>query len=95
MSCRVAGCAPRRAQEPQAGLGLCLACADGGRVLIQVAGQVGLGGRTENAPTEGYFAVVAALVIVIISAGIVVNTGFNRIDLAVRRRYGLIDASGR
>jgi hypothetical protein len=39
--------------------------------------------------------VVAALVIVIISAGIVVNTGLNRIDLAVRRRYGLIDASGR
>ncbi len=66
-----------------------------GEFLIQVAGQVGLGGRTENAQTQGYFAVVVALMIVIVIVGIVVNTGFNRIDLAVRHRYGLIDANGR
>jgi NitT/TauT family transport system permease protein len=64
-----------------------------GEFLIQVGGQIGLGGRTDNALTQGYYAVVVALMIVIIVIGIVVDMGFSRLDLAVRRRYGLLDAS--
>ena len=65
-----------------------------GEFLIQVSGQLGLGGRTDNALTQGYYAIVVALMIVIILIGIVVDMGFSRLDLSVRKRYGLVDASG-
>jgi len=64
-----------------------------GEFLIQVGGQVGLGGRADNALTQGYYATLVALMIVIVVIGIVVDMGFGRLDRAVRRRFGLLDTS--
>lgn len=52
-----------------------------------------LGARTVNALTQAEFDVVVALMIVIVVMGIVVDTAFARLDLAVRRRYGLVDGA--
>ena len=52
-----------------------------------------LGGRTVNAVTQGEWAIVVALMVVIIVIGIVVDTGFSAVTRSVYRRYGLVDAS--
>jgi len=63
-----------------------------GEFLVLV-NPLSLGGRTVNAVTQGEWAVVVALMIVIVVIGIVVDVAFSRIDRSVRRRYGLIDVS--
>ena len=50
-----------------------------------------LGGRVVNATTQAEWAVVVALMIVIVFIGIVVDSGFSRVDRSVRRRYGLLE----
>jgi NitT/TauT family transport system permease protein len=62
-----------------------------GEFLIQVGGQLGLGGRTSSALIQNDYPTVMALMVVIIAIGIVVDIGFSLIDLSLRRRYGLID----
>ena len=52
-----------------------------------------LGTRTVNALTQAQFDVVVALMIVIVVIGILVDIAFARLDLAVRRRYGLLDSA--
>jgi len=63
-----------------------------GEFLVLV-NPLSLGGRTVNAVTQGEWAVVVALMIVIVVIGIVVDIAFSRVDRSVRRRYGLIDDS--
>ena len=62
-----------------------------GEFLILV-NPLSLGGRTVNAVTQGEWAVVVSMMIVIVFVGIVVDMAFSRVDRAVRDRYGLIDA---
>jgi sulfonate transport system permease protein len=52
-----------------------------------------LGARTVNALTQSEFDIVVALMIVIVAIGILVDTAFSRVDMVVRRRYGLLDAA--
>jgi NitT/TauT family transport system permease protein len=63
-----------------------------GEFLILV-NPLSLGGRTVNALTQGDFAVVVSMMIVIVFIGIMVDTVFSRVDRSVRRRYGLLDAA--
>lgn len=63
-----------------------------GEFLVLV-NPLSLGGRIINSQTQGYFAIVVAIMVVIIFIGIMVDTAFTRVDTSVRRRYGLIDAS--
>ena len=63
-----------------------------GEFLVLV-NPLSLGGRTVNAVTQGEWAVVVAMMIVIVFIGIVVDMAFSRVDRGVRRRYGLIDQS--
>ena len=63
-----------------------------GEFLVLV-NPLSLGGRTVNAVTQGEWAVVVAMMIVIVFIGIVVDVAFSRVDRGVRRRYGLIDQS--
>lgn len=52
-----------------------------------------LGGRTVNATTQAEWAVVVALMIVIVLIGIMVDVVFSRFDRSVRRRRGLLDSA--
>jgi NitT/TauT family transport system permease protein len=52
-----------------------------------------LGARTVNALTQSEFDIVVALMIVIVAIGILVDSAFARLNLGVRRRYGLLDAA--
>ena len=61
-----------------------------GEFLILV-NPLSLGGRTVNAVTQGEWAVVVAMMIVIVFVGIMVDVAFSRVDRGVRSRYGLID----
>ena len=61
-----------------------------GEFLILV-NPLSLGGRVVNSDTQGLWAVVVALMIVIVVIGIVVDMAFSRVDRSVRQRYGLID----
>jgi NitT/TauT family transport system permease protein len=63
-----------------------------GEFLIAI-NPLSLGGRTVNALTYGDYAVVVAMMIVIVFSGIMVDVAFTRDDTSVRRRYGLLDAS--
>jgi len=63
-----------------------------GEFLILV-NPLSLGGRTVNALTQGDFAVVVAMMIVIVFIGIMVDIAFTRVDLSVRRRYGLLETA--
>ncbi len=63
-----------------------------GEFLIAI-NPLSLGGRTVNALTYGDYAVVVAMMIVIVFIGIMVDVAFTRVDTSVRRRYGLLDAS--
>jgi NitT/TauT family transport system permease protein len=63
-----------------------------GEFLVLV-NPLSLGGRTVNALTQGDFAVVVALMIVIVFIGIMVDIAFTRVDLSVRRRYGLLETA--
>ena len=63
-----------------------------GEFLVLV-NPLSLGGRTVNAVTQGEWAVVVAMMIVIVFIGIVVDMAFSRVDRSVRRRYGLIELS--
>jgi len=63
-----------------------------GEFLVLV-NPLSLGGRTVNAVTQGEWAVVVAMMIVIIFIGIMVDFVFSSVDRRVRRRYGLIDAA--
>jgi NitT/TauT family transport system permease protein len=63
-----------------------------GEFLILV-NPLSLGGRTVNALTQGDFAVVVSMMIVIVFIGIMVDVAFSRVDRSVRRRYGLLDAA--
>jgi NitT/TauT family transport system permease protein len=64
-----------------------------GEFLILI-NPLSLGGRTVGAQNESDFALVVAMMIVIIFIGIMVDVAFTRIDRSVRRRYGLLDATG-
>lgn len=64
-----------------------------GEFLVLV-NPLSLGGRTVNADTQAEYAIVVALMIVIVVIGVIVDTAFSRVDRSVRRRYGLIDAAG-
>ena len=61
-----------------------------GEFLILV-NPLSLGGRLVGADTQNDYAVVVALMIVIVTIGIVVDMAFSSADRSVRRRYGLID----
>ena len=61
-----------------------------GEFLVQV-NPLSLGGRTVNAVTQGEWAVVVSMMIVIVFIGIMVDLAFARVDRSVRTRYGLID----
>jgi len=61
-----------------------------GEFLILV-NPLSLGGRTVNAVTQGEWAVVVSMMIVIVFIGIIVDMAFSSVDRSVRRRYGLID----
>jgi NitT/TauT family transport system permease protein len=61
-----------------------------GEFLVLV-NPLSLGGRVVNSNTQGDWAVVVALMIVIVIIGIVIDMGFSWADRGVRRRYGLID----
>ncbi len=63
-----------------------------GEFLILV-NPLSLGGRTINALTQTDYAVVVAMMIVIVFIGIMVDMAFSRVDRSVRSRYGLLDAS--
>ena len=63
-----------------------------GEFLVLV-NPLSLGGRTVNAVTQGEWAVVVAMMIVIVFIGIVVDMAFSWVDRGVRGRYGLIDQS--
>ena len=65
-----------------------------GEFLILV-NPLSLGGRTINANTEDEYAILVAMMIVIVIIGVLVDTAFSRVDRSVRRRYGLIDAATR
>ena len=61
-----------------------------GEFLILV-NPLGLGGRVVNANTQAEWALVVALMIVIVFVGIAVDMGFSHLDRSVRGRYGLIE----
>jgi NitT/TauT family transport system permease protein len=63
-----------------------------GEFLILV-NPLSLGGRTVNAVTQGEWAVVVSMMIVIVFIGIIVDMAFSTVDRSVRRRYGLIDSA--
>jgi NitT/TauT family transport system permease protein len=63
-----------------------------GEFLILV-NPLSLGGRTVNALTQGDFAVVVAMMIVIVFIGIMVDMAFTRVNRSVLTRYGLVDAA--
>ena len=63
-----------------------------GEFLILV-NPLSLGGRTVNAVTQGEWAVVVSMMIVIVFIGIMVDMAFSTVDRSVRRRYGLIDSA--
>jgi NitT/TauT family transport system permease protein len=65
-----------------------------GEFLILI-NPLSLGGRVVNANTQADWAVVVALMIVIVFVGIAVDTGFSHLDRSVRRRYGLIETMER
>ena len=61
-----------------------------GEFLIIVV-PLSLGTRTVNALSENEFAMLVALMIVIVTIGILVDGAFSRLNTAVRRRYGLLE----
>jgi len=63
-----------------------------GEFLILI-NPLSLGGRTVNAVTQGEWAVVVSMMIVIVFIGIIVDMAFSSVDRSVRRRYGLIDSA--
>ncbi len=63
-----------------------------GEFLVLV-NPLSLGGRTVNATTQAEWAVVVALMIVIVFIGIMVDVAFSRVDRSVRRRHGLLDSA--
>jgi len=63
-----------------------------GEFLILV-NPLSLGGRTVNAVTQGEWAVVVAMMIIIVAIGVAVDMAYSSVDRSVRRRYGLIDSS--
>lgn len=63
-----------------------------GEFLILV-NPLSLGGRTVNAVTQGEWAVVVAMMIIIVAIGVAVDMAYSTVDRSVRRRYGLIDSS--
>ena len=63
-----------------------------GEFLILI-NPLSLGGRTVNAVTQGEWAVVVSMMIVIVFIGIIVDVAFSSVDRSVRRRYGLIDSA--
>jgi NitT/TauT family transport system permease protein len=65
-----------------------------GEFLILV-NPLSLGGRVVNANTQAEWAIVVALMIVIVFVGSAVDTGFSHLDRSVRRRYGLIESMER
>ena len=52
-----------------------------------------LGGRTVNAVTQGEWAIVVAMMIVIVFIGIMVDVAFSRVDRSVRGRYGMVETA--
>ncbi|HLH28810.1 MAG TPA: hypothetical protein VKW77_07825, partial [Acidimicrobiales bacterium] len=63
-----------------------------GEFLI-IVNPLSLGARTVNALTQAEFDIVVALMIVIVGVGILVDAVFSRLDVALRRRYGLLDSA--
>ena len=61
--------------------------------FIILVNPLSLGGRTVNAVTQGEWAVVVAMMIIIVAIGVAVDMAYSTVDRSVRRRYGLIDSS--
>jgi NitT/TauT family transport system permease protein len=65
-----------------------------GELLVIVANRPSIGDQLQFAREFSRASQMLALMIVILVIGIVVDTVFGRADLAIRRRWGLIDHSG-
>jgi NitT/TauT family transport system permease protein len=64
-----------------------------GELLVIVANRPSIGDQLQFAREFSRSAQMLALMIVILVIGIVVDTVFGRADVAIRRRWGLIDPS--
>ena len=64
-----------------------------GELLVLILGQPSLGVLLNNSQDQQNFAGVTSLMIVILVIGIVVDTLFTKVDLTIRGRRGLLDAS--
>lgn len=62
-------------------------------VLIPVAGRLGIGTRMDNAYSQQFFQIMLAYMLVILLVGMLVDSLFARVDLAVRERWGLVAAT--
>jgi NitT/TauT family transport system permease protein len=63
-----------------------------GELLVIVVGQLSLGARLQGARDLNDAPGLLAFIIVILLIGILVDIGFNAVDTALRRRWGLIQA---
>ena len=64
-----------------------------GELLVLLPGHPSLGSRLEAARQFSDYPGLVALMIVILIIGILADTAFGRADLAIRRRWGLIDVA--
>jgi NitT/TauT family transport system permease protein len=62
-----------------------------GELLVLLPGHPSLGSRLEAARQLSDYPGLVALMLVILAIGILADTTFGRADLAIRRRWGLID----
>jgi NitT/TauT family transport system permease protein len=64
-----------------------------GEIVVQIVGQFSIGQQLYVDQQNLDFTSVAAIMIVILLIGIIVDTLFTKLDLTIRRRRGLLDAS--
>jgi NitT/TauT family transport system permease protein len=62
-----------------------------GEIVVQIVGQFSIGQQLSVDQDNLDFTSVAAIMIVILVIGIVVDTLFTKVDLTIRRRRGLLD----
>jgi NitT/TauT family transport system permease protein len=64
-----------------------------GEIVVQIVGQFSIGQQLSVDQQNLDFAGATSVIIVILIIGIVVDTVFTKLDLTIRRRRGLLEAS--
>jgi NitT/TauT family transport system permease protein len=64
-----------------------------GEIVINIIGHLSIGELLTTDQSELDFTSVSAVLIVILVVGIIVDMGFTKVDLFIRRRRGLLDAN--